>query len=318
MSKYCESIPKEYLCPISNEIMLDPVICENGYSYDRSSIGEYETGTVISNINLKNIIHYYIENYKPNGNLKKTLPIPKINQNVISNDSKNIISNNNLSKKISIGYNYSTDEIIEVDENIEIIDITKYYKPNIGNNNEKSNYLFGIGSFKNLDLLKNLKKIILLNPRDLLLFNAELKYLEEIYFNGAYHESRIGQHGETNLGKIPHFSGIGYTLRTVYRNIPTLIYPNLKKIVLSEHHDCVLYNKEYCNFNIEALLLIRVIRTKNIVNIIFENKNIKFITCDKTYQAVGIFNGYNNTDIYGFNDFIKKNLFLDNYVFCYK
>ncbi|ETO16048.1 hypothetical protein RFI_21314, partial [Reticulomyxa filosa] len=31
-------IPKEYLCPLSNSIMDDPVIALNGITYDRSSI----------------------------------------------------------------------------------------------------------------------------------------------------------------------------------------------------------------------------------------------------------------------------------------
>ncbi len=32
-------IPNEFICPISLEIMLDPVICEDGHTYDRESIG---------------------------------------------------------------------------------------------------------------------------------------------------------------------------------------------------------------------------------------------------------------------------------------
>ncbi len=32
-------IPNEYICPISLEIMLDPVICEDGHTYERESIG---------------------------------------------------------------------------------------------------------------------------------------------------------------------------------------------------------------------------------------------------------------------------------------
>ncbi|ETO02423.1 U-box domain-containing protein, partial [Reticulomyxa filosa] len=33
-----QAIPKEYLCPLSNSIMEDPVIASNGITYDRSSI----------------------------------------------------------------------------------------------------------------------------------------------------------------------------------------------------------------------------------------------------------------------------------------
>ncbi len=31
-------IPNEYICPISMDIMSDPVICEDGYTYDRECI----------------------------------------------------------------------------------------------------------------------------------------------------------------------------------------------------------------------------------------------------------------------------------------
>jgi hypothetical protein len=33
-------IPEQFICPISLEIMLDPVICEDGHTYDRSSISK--------------------------------------------------------------------------------------------------------------------------------------------------------------------------------------------------------------------------------------------------------------------------------------
>ncbi|ETO02245.1 hypothetical protein RFI_35191, partial [Reticulomyxa filosa] len=33
-----QAVPKEYLCPLSNSIMNDPVIALNGITYDRSSI----------------------------------------------------------------------------------------------------------------------------------------------------------------------------------------------------------------------------------------------------------------------------------------
>ncbi|ETO36881.1 hypothetical protein RFI_00181 [Reticulomyxa filosa] len=43
-TEHQETIPKEYLCPLSNSIMKDPVIALNGVTYDRSSIVEHYTG----------------------------------------------------------------------------------------------------------------------------------------------------------------------------------------------------------------------------------------------------------------------------------
>lgn len=38
-----EEVPEEFLCPISLEIMLDPVICIDGHSYERSMIANLPT-----------------------------------------------------------------------------------------------------------------------------------------------------------------------------------------------------------------------------------------------------------------------------------
>ncbi|ETN98876.1 hypothetical protein RFI_38611, partial [Reticulomyxa filosa] len=43
-----QAIPKEYLCPVSNSIMTDPVIALNEIAYDRSSImNQYQIFQII-------------------------------------------------------------------------------------------------------------------------------------------------------------------------------------------------------------------------------------------------------------------------------
>lgn len=121
------SIPEEFKCLISSQIMLDPVICENGYTYDRSSLHNFDTGNIIPNLTLKNLITRYIENNKINSQNeeKKKLPIPANQQNIISN---NITNQNEYQKKV---YAKVLSEILFVyDEYDGIKDkkIIKFYK----------------------------------------------------------------------------------------------------------------------------------------------------------------------------------------------
>lgn len=34
-------VPEDFICPITYEIMTDPVMCEDGFSYERSAIEEW-------------------------------------------------------------------------------------------------------------------------------------------------------------------------------------------------------------------------------------------------------------------------------------
>jgi hypothetical protein len=40
--------PDEYICPIGMEIMLDPVVCADGFSYERTNIARWLTHNVRS------------------------------------------------------------------------------------------------------------------------------------------------------------------------------------------------------------------------------------------------------------------------------
>lgn len=65
------NIPQEYICPISLDIMVDPVICEDCHTYDKSSLVVITNGKspitgkpmnvnfYIPNIALRNIIREY-------------------------------------------------------------------------------------------------------------------------------------------------------------------------------------------------------------------------------------------------------------------
>ena len=67
-SKVLYEIPEEFMCPVSMEIMDDPVICEDGYTYERISI-----------VNLRNSLSPLTrepinkQNLIPNRNLANTI-----------------------------------------------------------------------------------------------------------------------------------------------------------------------------------------------------------------------------------------------------
>ena len=70
--KYKLPIPQEYICPVANIIMINPIICSDGYTYDYSTImnlsvhispitGEPLTGQIIENKTMKHLIDNFVE-----------------------------------------------------------------------------------------------------------------------------------------------------------------------------------------------------------------------------------------------------------------
>lgn len=84
-------IPHEYLCPISKEIMNEPVICSDGYTYERNmilNISNSISPITRELINKNNLI--------PNRNLKEAIERYKLlsnNNSVLDNKSNKKISN---------------------------------------------------------------------------------------------------------------------------------------------------------------------------------------------------------------------------------
>jgi hypothetical protein len=127
--------PEEFICPISYELMSNPVILEDGYTYDESSInkalkmrqispmtGLPISNKVIPNRTLKNIIDKYC--------LSNNIILPKINEtnNEINKYdyiiSINDIIYNNKSSDIHIDIDVSFDDTDDNDSCIS--DITSY------------------------------------------------------------------------------------------------------------------------------------------------------------------------------------------------
>lgn len=76
-------IPHDFLCPITHEIMREPVICSDGYTYEKSAISEwFMSGKYTSpmtnelltktdynlNTELRNKIYEFLENTEKNDN----------------------------------------------------------------------------------------------------------------------------------------------------------------------------------------------------------------------------------------------------------
>ncbi len=98
-------IPDEYLCPISLDLMSDPVICEDGHTYDRLSIMAVKnnlspiTRQLINKNNLipNRLLKQMIDEFKENNNENKI----KSNVNNIIPKSKKKISVNKIKNRIT-------------------------------------------------------------------------------------------------------------------------------------------------------------------------------------------------------------------------
>ena len=80
-----EDIPNEWFCPITQELMKDPVIGSDGFSYERKAITEWLTKSAVSpvtreimehknlipNLALRHTITQYLENHEIKGPVKK-------------------------------------------------------------------------------------------------------------------------------------------------------------------------------------------------------------------------------------------------------
>jgi hypothetical protein len=121
-------VPDVFYCPVSLEIMKDPVICEDGYSYDRESIVKLTNDLspitrqkitrrrLVPNRALKNIIEMYMSKYNPKNIVKPKkkilkhkiiipkfeLPKPKMDEIQNNNIQSNNIQINNTNFNIDI------------------------------------------------------------------------------------------------------------------------------------------------------------------------------------------------------------------------
>ncbi len=114
-SKQETNIPEEFLCPISWEIMTDPVILSDEHTYDRTSVKYFKNGfspitklpikvkTKLENRLIKNLIDKFIWENKIKVVKPKKLKSNKIEQtNKIKNKNKNNKKNKLDSKSITI------------------------------------------------------------------------------------------------------------------------------------------------------------------------------------------------------------------------
>jgi hypothetical protein len=61
MQKVVRAVPNEYHCPITREVMKDPVVASDGYTYERKGISkwlEHKVSSPLTNLDLKSRILY--------------------------------------------------------------------------------------------------------------------------------------------------------------------------------------------------------------------------------------------------------------------
>lgn len=113
------SIPNEFICSITGQVMLNPVICADGHSYEESGIQEWfkrsdispktglqlRTKEVIPNFALRNAIRDYADNYKHSMN---AMDIQEIKEELQNQPQPHPINNKSVSSFIGIsGKQYS-------------------------------------------------------------------------------------------------------------------------------------------------------------------------------------------------------------------
>jgi hypothetical protein len=118
-------IPNEYLCPVSLEIMSDPVVCEDGHSYDRESILKLKKSQspitrqpidldkIIPNRKLKELIEEFASSngikLKKNTNTNSGTDINSdLNYNLDTIKNKNTNTNTNSNSCTNTYYNKNT------------------------------------------------------------------------------------------------------------------------------------------------------------------------------------------------------------------
>jgi hypothetical protein len=101
------STPEEFICPISLEIMKDPVICEDGNSYERTHIIEWLKHSKTSPLTREPLVS---DRIMPNESLKNAINVWLKKQ---KNKKKSDIPKKIIVKEIQQPYNY-TDHIITI------------------------------------------------------------------------------------------------------------------------------------------------------------------------------------------------------------
>ena len=96
-----EEIPHEFLCPITLEMFVDPVVCCDGYTYERKSILKMKSSLspltrepinkkrLIPNRNLKNAIDTYKMSHDQRSNEQQSSEQPKSRQSISRHLTKN-------------------------------------------------------------------------------------------------------------------------------------------------------------------------------------------------------------------------------------
>ena len=138
-------IPESFICPITQSIMIDPVISPYGISYEKYAIENWliknnvdpfsqkplKKEQLVRNYALKNAIREFVVNYKKECE-KKNNALNNNNNNVLNNNDNNVLNNNDNNINLNNENNKNNDD----KKNIDVNDEKKIYFK-IGNQIEK-------------------------------------------------------------------------------------------------------------------------------------------------------------------------------------
>ena len=146
-------IPESFICPITQSIMIDPVISPYGISYEKYAIENWliknnvdpfsqkplKKEQLVRNYALKNAIREFVVNYKKECE-KKNNALNNNNNNVLNNNDNNVLNNNDNNvlnnNDNNIHLNNENNKNNDDKKNIDVNDEKKIYFK-IGNQIEK-------------------------------------------------------------------------------------------------------------------------------------------------------------------------------------
>lgn len=133
------TIPAGFMCPITQEIMRDPVMCCDGHSYERNAIMRWlqnnntspmtnlimDDTSMYPNISLRQNIEEFVNNTQPNQTIQSTTVLPKCNvvvekhNNMLSVSCEDAIVKNNVDFVFAIDNSASMGESAGIQGDIE-------------------------------------------------------------------------------------------------------------------------------------------------------------------------------------------------------
>ncbi len=156
------SIPSEFMCPISMDLMTDPVIGSDGHTYERSAITEWLQTNTVSPLTRQ---YMSITNIQPNFALRNAIERWKLSNDPVPDSPVQLLADTkSLTVKVIKQADYTSDMVLEINTThltpMETIAIAVLDVSGSMNSSASSTRTTEGGDFSRLDLVKHSMKTL--------------------------------------------------------------------------------------------------------------------------------------------------------------